>query len=390
MFFEGADSEQRRYYETMLQTLGSLSKLFSEGKDPFLYYRVAENLFCKSFNAENLSRSDTSADASLNKIGFGLKTFLRTGVSKMEKVAEFNAASSQIRSKPTTEDRVKEIARLRNNRIETTQTIYGLNSIMYHCVLRSPGKMEIVEEPMTEIDEESVAIIGETDKSISFRDSKNEYSFNYSKSTLLKRFRTDNIISEIPIDIIDDPFKLLESIGLNPVQEIVSAQPSTVDDVVCLPMYSLDKEKNKFVFEKSGLNQWNASGRVRDMNEVYIPIPAWVHKVFPRFFPGRDESFELVLPNKRNLSAKLCQENSKALMSNPNEALGEWLLRDVLKLNKGELLTYQKLEEIGLDSVIVTKIGDGKYKIDFAKIGEFERFKELNNRITDDEEEDSN
>ena len=42
-------------------------------------------------------------------------------------------------------------------------------------------------------------------------------------------------------------------------------------------------------------------------------------------------------------------------MSNPNSALGEWILRKVLKKREGELVTISDLLRIGIDSVIVTK-----------------------------------
>ena len=47
-------------YLKMLGLIGSLSNLFSESRIPFIHYRVTENLFCKYFNAENLSRTDTA------------------------------------------------------------------------------------------------------------------------------------------------------------------------------------------------------------------------------------------------------------------------------------------------------------------------------------------
>lgn len=61
-------------------------------------------------------------------------------------------------------------------------------------------------------------------------------------------------------------------------------------------------------------------------------------------------------------------------MTNPNQKLGEWLLRGVLNLEEGELLTYEKLERIGLDSVMVYKIREGEYGIDFTKLGSYETF----------------
>ena len=49
-----------------------------------------ENIFCISFGANNLSRSDISVDAGKNGIGIGLKTFLQSNGKTFQKVAEFN------------------------------------------------------------------------------------------------------------------------------------------------------------------------------------------------------------------------------------------------------------------------------------------------------------
>ena len=61
-------------------------------------------------------------------------------------------------------------------------------------------------------------------------------------------------------------------------------------------------------------------------------------------------------------------------MTNPNVALANWLLRDVLQLKERELLTYRKLEIVGIDSVKVEKIDDENFKIYFSKIGSYEKF----------------
>ncbi len=379
MFIDNQDINQIKYYEKMLKIIGSLSKLSSDGDQPFLYYRVAENLFCKSFNAENLSRSDTSADASIGNVGFGLKTFLKRNGKGMEKVAEFNTDSSRFRNLPA-DEQVQEISRLRNERIETTKRIYGLEEIIYHCVTRSAGKMEIIESPMNSINRNSIKIKASSDKSISFVDDKEEYSFNISKSTLLKRFKSDKVLMEISIEIVDDPFLVLEKLFEEAPIDIKTLlfSPIKVHEHIFLPLYSTKSEKGENeVPEKSGLNQWNAGGRSRNYDEVYIPIPAWIHKNFEGFFPERDISFTLKLPNKKQLEAKVCQDGNKALMTNPNKALGEWILRDVLNLKDGELLNYKKLEDIGLDSVVIYKISETEYEIDFTKIGSYEEFKDL-------------
>lgn len=74
------------------------------------------------------------------------------------------------------------------------------------------------------------------------------------------------------------------------------------------------------------------------------------------------------------MRSKVCQGNSKALMSYSNKELGEWILRKVLKLKEGELLTYNKLQNVAIDSVRIDKINELEYEINFAKIGSYENF----------------
>ena len=135
---------------------------------------------------------------------------------------------------------------------------------------------------------------------------------------------------------------------------------------VILPLFAM-KADVKYVPLKSGLNQWNAGGRDRQANEVYIPIPAKINSNFPDFFPSRDVSFTLHLPNGSSISAKPCQQNRKALMSNPNTALGKWLLRYILQLQEGELVTIDLLNRMGFDSVVVYKDSDLDYRIDVCR-----------------------
>ncbi|MBU1666901.1 NgoFVII family restriction endonuclease [bacterium] len=216
MFYKNESFEFQQKYIDSLCIVGSLSNLFSDSKVPYLYYRIAEKIFCSSFNANDLSRGDIALDASKSK----------------------------------------------------------------------------------------------------FKDG------------------------------------------------------SDLSDTVYLPLYGKDKK----VSEKSSLNQWNASGRERHPNEIYIPIPAKVHRYSPNFFPQRDKPFNLHLPNGGVLNVKVCQDNSKALMSNPNKALGKWLLRDVLGLKEGELLTYEKLQIIGIDSIRLDKIDNENFKINFVSSGSFEEY----------------
>ncbi len=84
----------------------------------------------------------------------------------------------------------------------------------------------------------------------------------------------------------------------------------------------------------------------------------------------------MFLPNGKKMKAKICQYNDKALMSNPNKDLGKWILRDVLNLKERVLITYDLLENLGIDSVKIEKINDENYRIFFASVGSYEEFLE--------------
>ena len=75
------------YFEA-LKILASLSGLFADSTIPYLDYRLAENVFCRYFNAENEARSCTAYDAKINAIGIGIKTFILKNNQSTEKIAE--------------------------------------------------------------------------------------------------------------------------------------------------------------------------------------------------------------------------------------------------------------------------------------------------------------
>ena len=367
MFYKNQNIEYQSQYKSNLELIGSLSNLFSNSKIPYLYYRVAEKIFCNAFVANDLSRGDISFDASKDRMGIGLKTFLEKNKKTMQKVAEFNKDRALYKDK-SPKDIVKIIAYLRNERILFAQNIASTDTNLYHCIVRDEQVFKIFEEPMKLIDINQIHKVEMKKNSIWFNDGESEYNFNLSKSTLLKRFYTHNILDEFEVNILDNPLEELEECLYEKRKEL--SEKNKVIDTIYLPLYG----KGNTVSEKSGLNQWNASGRKRDINEIYIPIPAKIYKVNRNFFPSRDVPFILTLPNQKKLTVKVCQDNRKALMSNPNKALGEWLLRDVLRLKEEELLTYQKLQIIGIDSVKIDKYSNGEYGINFSSIGSYEEF----------------
>jgi len=370
MFFETQTKQQRQEYQDFLKIAGCLSNLFSDSEIPYLYYRVAEKVFCRAFEAEDLSRSDVSADAKKDILGIGLKTFLVGNSTSFQKVAEFNS-DRPLYADLEKEQLVRKVAELRNARIEFTENTHGLENSIYHCVVRDSGKFKIFEEPMDKVDISRIRITKKNKNSIVFEDGKNEYSFLLSKSTLTKRFITNPIIYEFDVDILED--RLFELNKLLSQKDLLLETEKRIKQTVYLPLYGRDQT----VFERSGLNQWNARGRERHPNEVYIPIPAEIHKNFQGFFPDRDTPFSLKLPNGKIMKSKVCQDNSKALMSYSNRELGKWILRDVLGLKEGELLTYERLQILGIDSVRIDKISNFEFEINFAKIGSYEEFRDL-------------
>ena len=190
-----------------------------------------------------------------------------------------------------------------------------------------------------------------------------------SSSVVEKSLAEALIVSETQAPIAEDTEKLIPGV-----------------DFVILPLYST-RGVTKTVEAASGINQWNAGGRQRKYGEAYIPIPALVHRLAPGFFPDRDKPFELVLPNSTEpVNAKVCQQGSKALMSNPNDRLCRWLYKvidskfsdyDFDRPPAREPFTYSDLQKVGRDSVIVIKDRTSshlKYEIRFAELGRFEEF----------------
>ena len=383
MFYNLQSNEYKREYEELLRLVGSLSNVFAESPIPYLYYRAAENIFCRAFEANNLGRGDVSADASKNKMGIGLKTFLHNNGNTFQKVAEFNRGAFDYQGQDA-RDIVEDISRQRNERINFTKRAHDLNDMIYHLVTREEGMFNIYEENMDLVDVTSIREIKQHGNIIHFKDNLHDYKFNLSKSTLFKRFVTAGPMHQFQVDIHQDPYAfLLEKTGVDIIRETQETH-----EQIYLPLYST---KDGEVHRSSGLNQWNAGGRGRGENELYIPIPSWIHKVFKGFFPYdldayqeckknkvkyKAPAFTLELPNGKQLSARICQGNGKALMTNPNKDLGYWMLRKVLQVPVGQLVTYSMLENVGIDSVVVTKLAEDHFRIDFAGIGSFAEFNE--------------
>lgn len=376
------------YFE-MLQLMASISRLFSESPTPYLDYRLAENLFCKYFEAQNDARSCTAYDARLSNLGIGIKTFGINKGASIEKIAEFNKLKPKLNGLCGV-DLAKQIAIFRNERMAFSNSTYDVFETQYHIVGRQEGCLKIFNTPYDMVNIDAICDVDDKEVSISFNDGINEYFFNKSKSVLQKRFYLPSDFVEVPVTILEEPLELLAQLLKTPdCPQVVQnhtvasfthqAYPREIKgiDYVILPLYS--KRGGAHIPERSGLNQWNAKGRPRDANEVYIPIPKMIHTLYPHFFPDRDCPFELILPDGKSLSAKVCQDGGKALMSNPNAALGEWILRKVLRKAEGQIVTIDDLYTYGIDSVKIisthtrNSVGEQVFKIVFTDT-EYEDF----------------
>lgn len=421
-------------YASLVSSMGSLSRLFSESETPYIEYRFVERVFTVTARATDLARLNISFDAAIGEIGVGVKTFVAgSGKSKREKIAEFTTlARTGYFAGLDNETLAKRVVEARNIRVlsHASQVGVDISQSWYHCLIRVPGGAIVHEEPYSIIDVDALRPTDSTGRVLKswkqmkrglyFTDGKNQYSFSTSKNVLMKKFEFDRKKNFIPIQIDSDPIMRLERFKsykkgrvqkqMNPGSRSQKSAPLIdVDewrvfidneselipgkDYVVLPLYSR-KEGSPFIHERSGINQWNAKGRIRKFGEAYVQIPGVVHRYCSGFFPKRDTCFQLLLPNKKtSVNAKVCQSGSKALMTSPNRVLGEWLITSIspnIALKKisfdakmdpenpiHDPITYEDLLRIGKDCVKVFKHKKGskyEYAIEFADIGEYEDF----------------
>jgi hypothetical protein len=405
-------------YSRLLQAVASMSRLYSDNTIPYVDSRFVEKLFVETTGAKDLSRSDKSFDALLSPdIGVGIKTFLSaSGNSKREKVAEFTSFANNGEFEGLSpEELALKTAGFRNNRVlsDANELAIVMEKSIYHCLVRTGSGAIVHEEPYMLVD---LANLRPTDRSgnilkewqaigkgVFFTDGVSNYNFNGSKNVLFKEFKFDSGsgIIELPMfaDIFDRITKWFD--GGMPQAITVSDDSGkelvTIDspeygrpgiDFVVLPLYSV-RTGLKEVAEKSGINQWNAGGRLRKFGEAYIPIPIEVHRRCPGFFPARDTKFPMFLPNSATaVPGKVCQESGKALMSDPNTVLGNWIMKvlrpslkdsDFLRApNSTDMpFVYSDLLAVGKDSVIVRKTIDksiSNFSLEFAPLGSYEEF----------------
>ena len=175
------------------------------------------------------------------------------------------------------------------------------------------------------------------------------------------------------------------------------------ESVIYLPLYQ-DKKEGRVVSECSGVNIRHAKSKNKGSNtprpeyEIEVRISKWIHCIFPKFFGidalNDDEiknkdlnDFDLCLPDGRVLRGRIKQAGGKSLQTSPQSALGEWILKDVLGLkNREDKVSIELLNELGIDSLKITKINNKQFKITVAETNAYEKFKLQNmNKIMKDD-----
>mgnify|MGYP004471280291 FL=1 len=431
------DKEKQEKYIKRLTALGVLSGLFKEldgknGRKPYLHYRNHEISFIDSFEVQGITRKDSAFDAIVRvgdkTIGVGLKTWVHNSDSSIQKVAEFNKKSGELRQlfeAGKDVDLVHRVAELRNSRIDDDKRLYETDLDIYHVITRDTNCFYITEFPYEKIDINNIKDIHKRGSSISFNDGKNDYIFNMSKSTLFKRFdasENERILS-VKIDIHDDPFYILEnifnsepssnekdcsvmpplhddntylvdekstfdtSLDLKTPQNLpITPSFDKSDNFIMLPLYNDDTYD---VNEKSAFNASLASPKTKGSNnprpeyEAYAQIPTYIHQLYPNFFgfnaldddARSNSSFNLHFPNGKIIPAKITQDRGKGLQTNPQSELGKWLLFNIFGLKEYEMLTRDIIDEKEIDSIKITKIDNNNFKVDVCSYLDYEKWK---------------
>jgi hypothetical protein len=415
----------RSLYEELLKSVAAMTLLFSDGPNAYIDYRFVEKLFVRSTRGRDISRADKVFDAIVGEdqnIGVGVKTFVVSGASRssLEKIQEFTKFSGGGGFDNLQKSEIAITAsEYRNNTVLADSKEFGinLNKSIYHCLIRSGNLGIIHEEPYPLIDIKNIEPIDirgntlpeypEGNKGIRFTDGVNTYSYSKSKSVLMKVFdlQTHTNFEPIPLEIDQSIWDKIATLQLDTLSretvstlsKLAQSQYKSEDmvpgvDYVVLPLYTSMESGERIVHEKSGINQWNAGGRDRKYGEAYIPIPSKIHTLAPGFFPERDKPFDLILPNSDlPINAKVCQANSKALMSNPNDLLCRWLYKvidfnfsddDFNRPPNRQPFTYKDLAKVGRDSVKIIKNISGihtRYEMRFSELNSYEEFLELFN-----------
>lgn len=114
--------------------------------------------------------------------------------------------------------------------------------------------------------------------------------------------------------------------------------------------------------EKSGLNWGQREGR--ELNQAYIPIPVSIQQ--SGFFPSRGIPFVIYTDDNQFLDCVRAQENGKALHTYRNNSILGKYFRTRIGVSFGGKVTLDDLKSYGRSDVVIHKIDNENYYMDFA------------------------
>lgn len=263
---------------------------------------------------------------------------------------------------------------------------------------------------------------------IFFTDGTHDFKYTPADSTLYMRFNHrekspgGDIVHEFEVKHFEDPHAaimrmLSHEFGiettpadeespavdalLTEAVEVIEEEP---EEYVVFPLFRLDKWGDTDAGEvdkKSGLNvrlgksKNKGSNTPRPENEVEIRIPdaREFHEEHPYFFGtsssgegvsklvrqngkwkpffDKDErTFKLTLTQSGvEMDAIITGDGNKQIMSKTSQKiLGGWILSQVFQLAPYEMLTRDKLDELGLDGIKLIKLDEGHIGMEFIKV----------------------
>lgn len=176
-------------------------------------------------------------------------------------------------------------------------------------------------------------------------------------------FPTTDLI-DINDSLVDDLGIITDTIDSNQPKNLKALSKNKVQ--ISLPLFS---EKTGDIQKSSGLNWGQRPEYNREPNQAYIPVPKAIHDNFPNFFPKHGEEFTVITDDGDSFICVLAQANSKAIETrHDNSILGKYF-RKRLDLPLGKQVELNDLQRYGRTSVVLSKMGDNLYFMDFSDKG---------------------
>lgn len=193
------------------------------------------------------------------------------------------------------------------------------------------------------------------------------------------------LLSQYREELSDENYRFIETY----LKELLLPRYTTKEDSQKMRQIRQDFMDKLVVFASDDLVDDVQKMVYRDSKEMYIPIPDSrnFHNEHPDFFGLNIGTFDekdkrkLALPKEERkftlkfmasgdeIEAYINQENGKAIQStNKQSVLGEWILKGVFQLKDREVLTTEKLEELNINGIRLTKFKTGEIGIDFIWI----------------------